>query len=164
MLPLFTLLLGLFFAPTMDTLPPPPPSSTVEPPPEKKIVTEFIRAREQMPVFPGCEEFTEYNERKKCADLKLLDFVYCRLVYPQEAKDARIEGMAVISFIVDKDGTTSDFKILRDPGCGTGQAALETVSQMEVEGVVWEPGRSFYGAEGKPVRVQFNLPVRFKLE
>ncbi|MEM9930399.1 MAG: energy transducer TonB, partial [Bacteroidota bacterium] len=135
---------------------PPPPAP---PPPTKPHVEEIIRVSEVMPLFPGCEDIEKYSERKKCADKRLINFIYEHIQYPPTARDVGIEGFAVISFTVEKDGSISEAKIVRDPGGGTGTEALRVVNLMNTKGIKWEPGLQM----NKPVRVRFNLPVKFKL-
>jgi protein TonB len=76
--------------------------------------------------------------------------------------DVCVEGMAVVSFIVEKDGTLTDFTIRRDPGQGTGKEALRVVKLMAEATAPWVPGA--WGKARKPVRIQYNVPVRFRLE
>lgn len=115
---------------------------------------------DRMPLFPGCDDEGHYKQRKQCADKKMLTYVYDNIRYPKEARDSGVEGMAVISFVIEKDGRVTNAKIVRDPGAGTGREALRTVKMMMLDELYWTPGRQ----KGKPVRVQFNLPVKFKLE
>ena len=82
-------------------------------------------------------------------------FIEKNLVYPEEAKAAGIEGKVYISFTVEKDGSITNVKILRDIGYGCGDEAVRVVKMMPK----WIPGKQ----RGNPVRVQFNLPVVFKL-
>ncbi len=118
---------------------------------------EEFKIVERMPRFPGCEdEAGTDKEKKRCAERKLLEYVYRNIKYPQLARVHDIEGMAVVQFIVEKDGSISGQKILRDVKGGCGDAALDIVNSMPR----WIPGYQ----RDKPVRVQFNLPVRFKLE
>ena len=86
----------------------------------------------------------------------MLEYIYARLKYPEIAKNASVQGTAVITFVVEKDGSITDAKIIRDPGAMTGQEALNVVESFPN----WLPGRQ----RGQPVRVQFNLPVKFRLE
>ena len=113
-----------------------------------------------MPLFPGCGEISTYAERKQCADKKMLDFIYANVKYPAEARENGVEGMAVVSFVVEKDGSVSGAKAVRDPGAGTGAEAVRVVRLMQERGLRWQPGEQ----AGKRVKVQFNLPVKFKLE
>ena len=114
---------------------------------------------DEMPLFPGCEG-TAYSEtRRNCANKKMLEFIYANVKYPATARKAEIEGVAVVRFVVEKDGTISDVEILRNPGEGTGEEALRVVNLMAEQNIKWTPGRQ----DGKPVNVNFNLPIKFKL-
>ena len=86
----------------------------------------------------------------------MLDFIYKNLTYPSSARNAEIEGMTVIQFIVEKDGKVSSAKIVREIGGGCGDESLNVVKSMPT----WIPGKQ----QGKVVRVQYTLPVKFKLE
>lgn len=118
---------------------------------------EEFKIVEQMPRFPGCEDEAGTNyEKKKCAEKEMLMYIYKNIKYPTLARIHGIEGMAVVQFVVEKDGSISNHKIIRDVKGGCGDAALKIVKTMPT----WIPGYQ----RDKPVRVQFNLPVRFKLE
>jgi protein TonB len=66
----------------------------------------------------------------------------------------------VIQFVVEKDGKIADPRIVRDIGAGCGEEALRVVEMMNGMSERWTPGKQ----RGRPVRVQFTLPVRFRLE
>ncbi|TVR81237.1 MAG: energy transducer TonB [Saprospirales bacterium] len=136
--------------------PPPPP-----PPPPEPEVEEIFQVVEQMPRFPGCEDMAGSNDEKKaCADQKMLEFIYRNIRYPAIARENGIEGTVVISFVVDSDGVIQDPRIVRDIGGGCGQEALRVVNLMNNMPERWTPGRQ----RGRAVSVQFNLPVRFTLQ
>lgn len=121
---------------------------------------EIIRIAEQMPRFPGCEEQGGNNDAKKaCADQKLLSFIYANIKYPPMAIEAQIEGTVVVSFVINKDGSVVDIKVLREPGGGCGKETTRIVKMMNRMAKKWTPGKQ----RGKPVRVRYNLPVKFKL-
>lgn len=142
--------------PVEEAPPPPPP-----PPPPKKEPEEIFRIVEQMPRFPGCEDISGSNEEKKaCADKKMLEFIYKNIKYPAIARENGVEGSVVIQFVVEKNGKVTDAKLVRDIGAGTGDEALRVVNLMNKEGIKWTPGKQ----RGRPVRVQFTLPVKFKLQ
>ncbi|MBR3939337.1 MAG: energy transducer TonB, partial [Bacteroidales bacterium] len=67
-----------------------------------------------------------------------------------------ITGRVFLTFVVEKDGSIANARILRDIGGGCGQEALRVVKSMPK----WTPGEQ----RGRPVRVQFNLPVSFELQ
>jgi periplasmic protein TonB len=135
--------------------PPPPP-----PPPKEPEIEEIFKVVEEMPRFPGCENESTAEARKACADKKMLEFIYKNIKYPAIARENGVEGTAVITFVVEKDGTVADARVVRDIGAQCGTEALRVVNLMNEQNIKWVPGKQ----RGRSVRVQFNLPVRFKLE
>jgi protein TonB len=141
-----------------DAAPPPPPPP---PPPPEPEVEEIFRVVEEMPRFPGCEDMVaSTDEKKACADKKMLEFIYSHIRYPAIARDNGIEGTVVVQFVVDRDGRISEAQVLRDVGGGCGAEAMRIVQLMNEMPQKWAPGKQ----RGIPVRVMFTLPVRFKLE
>lgn len=123
--------------------------------------TTIYKVVGEMPRFPGCEQLdTTLAAKQQCANQIMLQYVYQRVVYPPEAISENIEGTAVVTFVVEKDGSITQPEIIRDLGGNTGIAALQVVLAMQQENIRWIPGKS----DGEPVRVQFNLPVKFKLK
>jgi len=104
---------------------------------------EIFEIVEEMPTFPG-------------GDQELLKYLYGNIKYPPIAKENDIQGLAVLSFVVNEDGAISDIKVLRDIGGGCGDEAARVVGTMPK----WVPGKQ----RGKAVKVAYKLPVRFKLE
>ncbi len=126
---------------SLDTLKPSPIEEIIDP----------IRV---MPRFPGCEDLDiSTKEKKKCAEEKMLEFVYGNLKYPA---NACVEGMIVINFTIDEEGNIINPKVVRDIGGGAGEEGLRVVKLMPK----WIPAEEF----GKLVKVNFNLPIRFKLQ
>ena len=97
---------------------------------------------EDEPVFPGGME-------------AMYKFLEDNIKYPQLALENNIQGRVYVSFVVEKDGSISNPILLRDIGGGCGQEAIRVVKMMPK----WTPGMQ----SGKPVPVQFNLPVNFVL-
>ena len=136
-------------APTIAKATPLPPDE-----PEKAALIFVIV--EEMPRFPGCEvRDLAKKERYECATNLMLKFIYDHIRYPEIARQNGIEGTAYIKFVVETDGAISQATIVRDIGGGCGAEALRVVGLMPK----WLPGFQ----RGKAVRVQFNLPVKFKL-
>lgn len=111
---------------------------------------------DEMPMFKGCDPNLPYLERKLCADEKMLKFVYDHIKYPKEAKQNKIEGTVVVRFIIDEHGQLQNPSFIKEVGAGCEQAVLKVVNLMRGN---WEAGKH----AGKPVAVQFNLPVKFRL-
>lgn len=146
------------FEEPVEAAPPPPPPPP--PPPKEPDVAEIFKIVEEMPRFPGCESSAStIDEKKACADRKLMEYLYSEIHYPGIARENNMEGMVVVGFVINKDGSITDAQILRDIGGGCGEEALRVVEKMNHMDQKWIPGRQ----RGIPVRVQFTLPVRFKL-
>lgn len=144
--------------PTVTTAPPPPPPPP-PPTPMKDPETIFVTA-EEMPRFPGCEEVRDMSDRKTCADQKMLEFIYKNINYPPMARENHVQGTVVIRFYIDTDGSIKSPEILKDIGAGCGKEALRVVEKMNSLPKKWAPGKQ----RGKPVKVYFNLPVRYRLD
>lgn len=97
---------------------------------------------ESMPSFPG-------------GNVALLNYLNSNLKYPALAKEMGISGRVFVSFVVEKDGSVTDIQILRGIGGGCDEEAIRVVKNMPK----WIPGRQ----RSIPVRVRFNLPVKFTL-
>lgn len=85
----------------------------------------------------------------------LLKYLGDNIKYPFVAKQAGISGTVIISFIVEKDGSISNVKVVHGIGGGCNIEAIRVVSMMPK----WTPGKQ----RGKPVRVPFQIPVIFLL-
>lgn len=107
-----------------------------------------------MPFFTGCESLSADDPGKRpCCDRALAAFFDGSVRYPDSARRAGVEGVAVVSFVVDEQGGVRDAHLLYDPGAGCGAATLAAVRAMPP----WEPGLH----RGRPVKVRLVLPVRF---
>lgn len=124
-----------FDQPDLPLLPPPPPVAAGG---EEEQEPEFFIAVEQMPTIIGGT-----------------DALYSILEYPDLARRAGIEGRVIVQFIIDEEGNVIDPYIIRGVGAGLDEAALRAVSQLK-----FEPGRQ----RGRAVRVQYTIPVTFRLD
>jgi TonB family protein len=104
--------------------------------------TPIFTVVEDMPSFPGGDD----------ARIKML---VDNIKYPQFAKEKGIQGTVYVTFVINTDGNVSDVKVLRGIGGGCDEEAVRVVNLMPK----WKPGYQ----DGKPVRVQFNMPIRFTL-
>jgi TonB family protein len=98
---------------------------------------------EQMPQFPG-------------GDPAMFEFISKNVKYPQKAKDEGIQGRVFIQFVVEKDGSVGEVKLLRGIGGGCDEEGIRVVKSMPK----WTPGQQ----AGKAVRVLYTLPIFFKLD
>ena len=142
---------GAVAPPKREVAPPPPPP----PPPPAPESKEISRIVEEQPTFKGCESIGDKAERQKCAEVKLMEFIYDEIQYPSTARENNIQGTVVVQFVVETDGRVSNVKIVRNIGGGCGQEAARVIEKMPA----WNPGKQ----RGRAVRVMFTLPVKFKL-
>lgn len=86
-------------------------------------------------------------------DNAMIKYLQDNIHYPMEARTRKIEGTVFINFVVETDGRITNAKVLRGIGGGCDEEALRVVKHMPK----WIPGRQ----GGVPVRVYYNIPVRF---
>jgi protein TonB len=108
------------------------------PPPKEEEEEDFFVAVEQMPELIG--GLAELQKTIK---------------YPEMARKAGIEGRVIVQFIVTENGDVEDPRVIRGIGGGCDEEALRAVKQAK-----FKPGKQ----RGKPVRVQYSLPVIFQLQ
>ncbi len=95
---------------------------------------------EEMPLFPGGRPALEKHLREN-------------MRYPEEANRAGIKGTVNIGFVVCRDGSICDPRVLRGIGYGCDEEALRLIREMPR----WLPGKQ----RGQPVPVRYSLPIRF---
>ncbi|GAB3642877.1 TonB family protein [Spirosoma arcticum] len=98
---------------------------------------------EQQPTFPG-------------GIPGLMQYVAKNLRYPAEARQARVQGRVFVQFVVTRTGQIQDLRVLKGIGRGCDEEAVRVVSQMPK----WKPGIQ----NGKPIAVQYNLPIQFAID
>ena len=109
---------------------------------EEEEEQQIFTVVENDPEFPGGME-------------ALYKYLAQNIKYPQLARDNNITGRVYVTFVVERDGSITGCKVLRDIGGGCGAETVRVVKSMPK----WTPGKQ----RGKAVRVQFNLPVNFNL-
>ena len=98
---------------------------------------------EQKPEFPGGEA-------------AMYKWLGDNIVYPSAASEEGVQGRVVVEFVVGKDGSISNVKVVRPRHPALDKEALRVVKAMPK----WLPGRN----NGQPVKVTYTLPVTFKLQ
>lgn len=98
---------------------------------------------EKQPQFPGGEG-------------AMMKYISENLNYPPQAREDNIQGRVVVKFIVEADGEVTNVTVVNSAHSALDSAAIAVIENMPN----WEPGTQ----RGKPVRVQFVLPIRFVLD
>lgn len=119
-----------------DIAAPEPPKHVVE---ETKIFTVV----EQMPMYPG-------------GDGALMGYLRDNIHYPTVAAENGVQGRVVVGFVVERDGSITDVKILRGVDPSLDREAMRVVKSMPK----WTPGKQ----NGSAVRVKYQVPVSFRLQ
>lgn len=121
----------------------------------KKEVEEFPRF-----YTAACEQSDDSSmEKMQCANQALMQFIINNLKYPKAAKEAKIEGKAMVSFVVSKEGTIRNIEVKETPSEELGAEAVRVLNLMNEQNQNWVAGI----ADGKKVDVQLMLPFTFKL-
>ena len=98
---------------------------------------------EQKPSFPGGEA-------------AMYQWLSSNIQYPAVASEEGIQGRVVVEFVVGKDGSITNVKVLRPRHPALDKEAVRVIKSMPK----WVPGRN----NGQPVKVTYTLPVTFKLQ
>jgi TonB family protein len=106
--------------------------------PDKKVYDVV----ERMPCFPG-------------GDQKMQDFIEKNLHYPKECAEKGLQGRVIVDFVVERNGTLTDIRVVKSVNPALDKEALRIVKLMPK----WIPGRQSY----KEVRVKYIIPITFQL-
>jgi protein TonB len=110
--------------------------------PEDSVKYVFKKI-DQLPQFPKGNE-------------GMLSYLSGNIHYPSKARKKNIQGKVIITFVVDKEGSIVDPRVIRSVDRGIDEEAMRVVKGMPK----WKPGL----LNGRPVKVLYHLPVSFKLE
>lgn len=105
---------------------------------------------------PPKEEIFQYVDQMPEPSVDIGDFLRKNLQYPQMARDANVQGKVTLKFVVDEEGRVSNITVVKGIGSGCDEEAKRVVASMPP----WKPGKQ----NGKPVKVYYNLPIRFQLQ
>ena len=117
--------------------PPPPPA------PKPEVANKVFDVVEEMPSFPGGQG-------------ALMSFLSSNIKYPVVAQENGVQGRVIVGFVVEKDGSISDVKVMRSVDPSLDREAQRVVKAMPK----WKPGKQ----NGSAVRVKYTVPVVFRLQ
>lgn len=118
--------------------------------PEAKEAPADSTAKEE--VFIVVEQMPEYPGGMK----EMLKFLQENVKYPENAMKNNVQGRVIVQFVIEKDGTPTEFKVARSVDPDLDAEALRVLQTMPK----WKPGMQ----RGEVVRVKFTVPVSFKLQ
>lgn len=114
-----------------------------QPEPPKVEEQKVFDVVEQMPAFPG-------------GPAALMSYLSQNTKYPVVAQENNVQGRVVVSFVVERDGSITDVRVVRSVDPSLDKEATRVVKSMPH----WIPGKQ----NGSTVRVKYNVPVSFKLQ
>ncbi|MBT3302790.1 MAG: energy transducer TonB [Bacteroidetes bacterium] len=120
-----------------------------------KVYSQVVEAEEEIPIEEQVFLMVEVPPSFPGGDKARNEFLRKNLVYPDKERDNGIQGLVVVNFIVEKDGSLSNLKVLKGVTPAMNDEAVRVIKAMPK----WTPGLQ----RGKPMRVSINLPLRFTL-
>ena len=117
-----------------------------------KVVDEVPPVREETKVWDVVEQMPSF----KGGDQALMNYLTKSIHYPAMAEENGIQGRVVCTFVVERDGSITDIKVVRSVDPSLDKEAVRVLKAMPK----WIPGKQ----NGSAVRVKFTLPVTFKLQ
>ena len=105
--------------------------------------TKVVDVVEQMPSFPG-------------GPSALMQYLSSNIKYPVVAEENGVQGRVVCTFVVEKDGSITDVRVVKSVDPSLDKEAVRVVKSMPK----WIPGKQ----NGSAVRVKYTVPVTFRLQ
>jgi protein TonB len=110
---------------------------------QKDQKEEPFNVVEDMPAFPGGME-------------AMIVYLSSNIKYPADAKKQKVDGRVLVKFVVEKDGSITEVKVIKPAFPSLDAEAIRVVKAMPK----WKPGYQ----NGQAVRVQFAMPINFSLK
>ena len=110
---------------------------------QKDQKEEPFNVVEDMPAFPGGME-------------AMIQFLSSNIQYPADAQKQKVDGRVLVNFVVEKDGSITEVKVIKPAFPSLDAEAIRVVKAMPK----WKPGYQ----KGRAVRVLFTLPINFSLK
>ena len=114
-----------------------------QPEPPKEEETKVFDVVEQMPSFPG-------------GPSALMQYLSSNIKYPVVAEENGVQGRVVCTFVVERDGSITDVRVIKSVDPSLDKEAVRVVKSMPK----WIPGKQ----NGSAVRVKYTVPVTFRLQ
>ena len=110
---------------------------------QEKVEEQVFDVVEQMPQFPG-------------GDAALFEYLSTHIKYPTIAEENGVQGRVIVTFVVERDGSITDVKVVKSVDPSLDKEASRVVAGMPK----WIPGKQ----NGSAVRVKYTVPVTFRLQ
>ncbi len=111
---------------------------------------------ENKPVYPGCEKYATEEERFQCFQQSIMKHIAKNFNFPEMARQMGIQGRVFVNFVIEKDGGISNVTIARGVDPLLDEEAIRVVKGLPK----FKPAKQ----RGKPVRMQYTVPINAKLQ
>ncbi len=122
---------------------------------------EAVRVKQTMPIKFAANEGVLIDPRDELPEFqgggleKFRAWTQAGVDYPRESLENGEQGVVVLTFIVEKDGSLSNIEVIKSPSRELSKAAIDRVKKAPR----WEPAMR----NGKPVRLKYTLPIAFRI-
>ena len=156
---------------TNRTPPPPPPPPPPAPPEVIQIVENDLEIEEveeeedeifnfavveNKPVFPGCEKKATEDEKFMCFNQEIMKHIGKNFEFPELARQMGIQGKVYVNFVIEKNGKVSSVTIARGVDKLIDDEAIRVIKKLPT----FIPAKQ----RGKPVRMQYTVPINARLQ
>ena len=116
---------------------------------QKTVVSQKDQKEDPFNVVEDMPEFPDGIEA-------MIKFISNNIQYPADAKKQKVDGRVLVNFVVEKDGSITEVKVIKPTFPSLDAEAVRVVKAMPK----WKPGYQ----KGQAVRVQFTMPINFSLK
>jgi|TARA_B110000238_G_scaffold174405_1_gene194109 protein TonB len=111
---------------------------------------------ENKPVFPGCEKFATEDEKFMCFNQQIMKHIGSNFEFPELARQMGIQGKVYVNFVIERNGRVSSITIARGVDKLIDDEAIRVIKKLPT----FQPARQ----RGKPVRMQYTVPINARLQ
>lgn len=160
--------------PDLDPAPAPAPDPSVNPDPDpgfgdwvnmalfgegehlKDDVIETVLVAEHMPHFADCSNVLDPEEERMCTEARMIKIIQGNSKYPRHLLEAGVHGIAHVQFTIDEHGEVLSAECVHASHAAFGKSAVKAMDEL--------PRMIPASQQGKPVRVVYTIPVRFRTQ
>ncbi|MEY2963184.1 MAG: hypothetical protein RL754_445 [Bacteroidota bacterium] len=111
---------------------------------------------ENKPIFPGCEKLATENEKFMCFNQEIMKHIGKNFEFPELARQMGIQGKVYVNFVIEKNGSVSNVTIARGVDKLIDDEAIRVIKLL--------PSFTPAKQRGKPVRMQYTVPINARLQ
>ncbi len=114
-----------------------------------------IQIIDEAPIYPGCEDQVDHEERLQCFNRRILQFISMETIYPEKARKENLMGKVWVSFVIGENGEIKDVVVLKGEHESLNNEAIRIIKKL--------PKCTPAQKDGVPVSVKYTVPINFRL-